>query len=227
MLTIAYIWVSKSFYCEGRDPARDGVQRKQPLDLNSEVKDPHSAIVMLESSIQTERRRLSTFRHESVKASKVSAPKIHPSLFLDELEAAADIVKWEQEQLATEDPVLVLHEVSPEYYSEAKPVEIWETQKPKPSNTIQLHISIEDELAAAADIAMWEEEQKQQSAIANEIAAAGEIARWDDEQIANGAVQKSLHAFSDEIAAAAAMVDWEFDHQDGKTAAVLRLVTHV
>lgn len=177
---------------------------------------------MLESSVQAERRRLSTFRHQPVTTSKASTPKIQPSLFLDDLEAAADIVKWEQEQFASEDPVPV-HEISPEYYSEVKPVNIRETQKPKTSNVKQ-RISIEDELAAAADIAMWEEEQKLQFAIADEIAAAAEIAQWENEQFANGAIHKDSHTPSDEIAAVAAMVEWGLDHQDGKVATVNRLV---
>lgn len=169
---------------------------------------------MLKSSVQAERRRLSTFHHQPVTANKASAPKIQPSLFLNDLEAAADIVKWEQDQFASEDHVPV-HEISPEYYSKVKPVNIRETQKPKPSNVKQ-RISIEDELSAAADIAMWEEEQKLQSVVADEIAAAAEIAQWENEQFANGTIHKDSHTLSDEIAAAAAMVEWEFDHRDGR-----------
>lgn len=198
-----------------------------PVQTNKvSVPSSHRGATIPEYSARADKRSPSTNRHQAVETYNASAPKTQPSLFHDDLEAAADIVKWEQEQLASEDPLSV-HEISPEQYAEVESVNNWEAQKPKSSNCAKLLFSIEEELAAAAEIAHWEEKQRQQSAIADEIAAAAEIAQWEDDQAANGALHENRRALSDEIAAAADIVDWELAHQCGKVATVFRIMMHL
>ncbi|KAF1327138.1 hypothetical protein FI667_g7950, partial [Globisporangium splendens] len=111
----------------------------------------------------------------------------HHSLFLDDLEAAVDIINWEENQQVGQ---ACAHEVSPEEYAVVDHVAQWEAQQAERSTSFDHYNTILDELDAAADIVQWETEQANASAMG-----------------------RSHFSISDELAAAE-IVDWEIGHQN-------------
>lgn len=130
-------------------------------------------------------------------------------MFLDELEAAAEVVKWENEHLASKSAV---HTISPDRPIESGRVTTWGAGSLDSIETQQLTIS--DELAAAADVVNWEAEQAQLAAISSELAAAAEIVQWEEDQAAGGGEVECGNLESD-LTAAADIVDWEMENDFG------------
>lgn len=114
-------------------------------------------------------------QHRSTGQRREDVEPAQRSLLSKELEAAADIVEWENQQL--------VHEVSPDQYTQPAPASTCTTHRT--TNIVSareaLQRELADELVAAAEVARWEAEQERQRAIAAEMAAAAEIAVWDGE----------------------------------------------
>lgn len=136
------------------------------------------------------------------------------ALLLDELAAAEEVVKWENEQLAAAN---LVHAVSPDRIVER--VSSQDEGYPRSGGRGHQRTELSEPVDGAAKGTM---EQAQIEAIANELAAAEEIVRWEQEQegIGGGGAGVPRTLLQDDIEAATDIVDWEMENDFGKRRAI-------